>query len=86
MNDLGIDYYKYGETWRTTHDLYTPRGMESVAACHNCDGFEGSLPIHCPMFPMSSEVRDAVYQQRLEFVNGRWWRREPLTLVLRRTL
>jgi len=61
------------------HKLYTPEGMEGVAGCKNCGGFEGTLPSWCPGKKMSASQQDEVYAGLLDFNKGpmdrepHWW-------------
>ena len=54
------------------HVWYTPDGMEGVAGCRVCRGFEGSTPTECPGVAMSSEVGDLVYAGSIDYREGRW--------------
>ena len=41
-------------------------------ACKVCNLMEGSLTSDCPGYAVSAEVRDAVYEGRIDFRNTRW--------------
>ena len=43
-----------------------------LTACITCNGAEGSLPTECPQHPMTHEEQDAVYDETIDFKNGRW--------------
>lgn len=40
--------------------------------CTECDGFEGTLPTHCPGVKMTDEQKESVWRHKLDFVDGKW--------------
>ncbi len=55
------------------HEPYTPDGMEGVAACRRCGGFEGCLPTDCPGYVMSMTTQDAVYDRKVDYADPIGW-------------
>lgn len=47
-------------------------------ACEVCGGGEGSMTTQCPGRQLSADELDAVYAQRKDFNQNRWWTADPL--------
>ena len=44
----------------------------NLSCCGTCGAYEGGLTTECPGVKVHYEVQQAVYKEKIDFINGKW--------------
>jgi len=62
-------WYKCTQPCHKPHCMFCEGGL---GWCTACDGFEGSLPTHCPGRKIGESDQQLIYKSTLDFRDGQW--------------